>query len=408
MNGVQRSGSFSGVSELYKELPGAQFKPAGRLSERAQTTVDRGGHIRAQLKTSPPDGGRMGQLKPSAQAPAQLVPRSSALKSGLSLLGKALLAGGLIAAGVLTGGIALTVLGSVIGGAVLLNRAVNAPLMRTCVFGQEAARKDEDARTFANTKIREMGNANEVTVTTSSGQAMRGNFFSPASSGGPAGEPDVSRPVVLLLTGSGGCAQDQGHELAKMYSHGQPEANVMSVNYRGYGDSDGGLPSKDSVYKDGHAMFNELLKMGFKPEQIVVHGYSMGATVAAKIQESAQRQGLNLKAVVYDRPMTSVFNAAKAHSGGGVTGSLAGQIGRWGAGPMDCQAKVKALKPEAAPPMLVTYDAEALGPGAKKMGQGLIDRLGADKVTLKATGHDHLDNAGTTEQLGNEYKRLLS
>jgi RTX toxin RtxA len=273
-------------------------------------------------------------------------------------------------------------------------------------FGDEQSRKDVNLPE-AKGQIREMGNAKAITVRASAAEVMKGHFFSPADSLEP-GKPDISKPVVLLLTGTAGCAEVQGRELAEMYSHGAPQANVLSVNYRGFGESDGGLPSRQSVYEDGHAMFNELLNMGFKPEQIVVHGYSMGATVAAKIQESAQRQGMRLKAVVLDRPMTSVFEAAKAHTGGGFVGSAAGKVARWGVGAMDCLAKVKGLEPESAPPMLVTYDAETLGPGSQRLGETVRERLGSDKVRVKSTDAEHLDNAQTILHLRQDYKRLLA
>ena len=374
-------------------------------SERAQTTAQRGDRISAQLSVPASPEPRLSQLRPSANRPEPLVCQRSALNSGRSFLGKALLAGGIAAASVLTGGVAFVLISGAWLGGKLINRAVNGPLMRWIMFGDEQARKGVD-REAVKTHIQAMGNTQEITVQTTSGQTMRGHFFSPASSG-ERGKPDITKPVVLLLTGTSGCAEVQGYELARMYSHGESQANVLSVNYRGFGESDGGLPSRESVYDDGHSMFNELLKMGFKPEQILIHGYSLGATVAAKIQESAQRQAMPLKAVVLDRPMTSVFEAAKAQMGGGLGGAIAGKLGRWGVGSMDCQAKVKALNPETAPPMLVTYDSEVLGPAAQRMGEAMQERMGDHKVSVKPTESLHLDNTQAINQLTQEYKRLL-
>jgi RTX toxin RtxA len=219
--------------------------------------------------------------------------------------------------------------------------------------------------------------------------------------------PDLTKPVVLLLTGSGGTCQTQGQDLAKMYSNGNPDANVLSVNYRGYGDSDGGLPSKESVYKDGHAMFNHLLEMGFKPEQIIIHGYSMGGAVAAKLHQSLENQGVQVKGVVYDRPMTSVYEAAKAHMGGGPVGGIAGMIGRWGAGPMDTRGKVESLSTTGTTPVLVTYDREVLGPNARTMGDKLHERMG-DRAQVVATGTDHEANGMTVHNIGARYRAMLN
>ena len=48
--------------------------------------------------------------------------------------------------------------------------------------------------------------------------------------------PDTGKPVVLLLTGSGGTAEEYGYDLGKMYSE-ELDVNVMGVNYRGFGAS---------------------------------------------------------------------------------------------------------------------------------------------------------------------------
>jgi len=401
----QRISSVTSATAPSSTPDRTQSITATRGSERAQTAAQRGDRIGAQLSVPVSPESRLSQLRPSANLQEPLVCQRSTLNSGRSILGKALLAGGIAAASVLTGGVALVLISGAWLGGKLINRAVNGPLMRWIMFGDEQARRGVD-REEVKAKIQAMGNTKEITVQAASGTTMQGHFFSPASSA-ERGKPDITKPVVLLLTGTGGCAESQGYELAHMYSHGESQANVLSVNYRGFGESDGGLPSRESVYEDGHSMFNELLKMGFKPEQILIHGYSMGATVAAKIQESAQRQAMPLKAVVLDRPMTCVFEAPKAQTGGGLGGAIAGRLGRSGVGSMDCQAKVKALNPETAPPMLVTYDSEVLGPAAKRMGEAMQERMGNHKVSVKPTESLHLDNTQAINHLTQEYKRLL-
>jgi len=240
-----------------------------------------------------------------------------------------------------------------------------------------------------------MPNSRMVELPDREGKTLRGHFFSPASSV-PPGQPDLNKPVVLLLTGSHGPAQEQGYDLAKMYSVTH-DVNVLCMNYGGFGDSDGGLPSRNQVYKDGHTMFNHLLDRGFKSGDVMIHGYSLGATVAAKLQQSAEKQGVPLKGVFYDRPMTSVRAAAKAQMGGGATGWVAGVLGRWGVGRMSAKAKLDALPNDCKTPMLFSHDTGELGSNAKKLGDKMQARFAGQCKGVIATNLKHMDNEGTAE-----------
>jgi len=86
----------------------------------------------------------------------------------------------------------------------------------------------------------------------------------------------------------------------------------VALNYQGYGQSSDKSPSEKSITKDGFAMINHLLQLGFQPDQIIVHGYSMGASVAPRLQASVESRGYTLGGVVYDRPMSSATGAAKS------------------------------------------------------------------------------------------------
>jgi len=291
-----------------------------------------------------------------------------------------------------------------LGGAFALSR-----FMRGAVFGSTEDRrglgpsKRDDSKTaiqFAQERISVLQNAKTCSVTSSSGKEMRGNFYSPASSGS-GGEPDLNKKIVLLLTGSGGSAQEQGLDLARMYSE-QKDLNVLSVNYRSFGDSDAaGLPDRNGLYQDGHDMFNHLVKMGFKPENIVIHGYSLGGAVAAKLHQTAEKQNIRLGGVFYDRPMTSVWSAAKSHEGS----SLAGFLGRWGAGRMSVEAKLKDVSAESRTPVLFSYDQEELGAAGKKLGESIQTSHGNITCGLIETGAEHLDNVATARRYADD-KRL--
>lgn len=123
---------------------------------------------------------------------------------------------------------------------------------------------------------------------------------------------DTTRPVVLFLSGSGGSTEKYSGAIAESYVE-QHNCNFVTLNYRGYGGSSDVPPSEESITKDGFAMINHLLQQGFQPDQIIVHGYSLGASVASRLQASVESSGYQLKGVVYDRPMSSATGAAKGY-----------------------------------------------------------------------------------------------
>lgn len=380
-----------GQTHLQEEVASQQSATSGRSSisnNRLSTAVSVGQEITGgalERFDAPP----LERVSPGAAGNEKnhLVPKESSLTK--KLLKNVMLAGKVI--------MAVAIVPYLIG------RGIEYA-MRQQVFGSEAERRDPNGIQKDQNRINEeMANARPMEFLTADNEMLRGNFFSPANSTGSPGTPDISKPVVLLLTGSAGTAEKQGFKIAEFYSKDSAHnANVMSVNYRGFGASDGGLPSKQSVYQDAHAMFNKLLDMGFKPNQIVIHGFSLGGSVAAKLHESAENQGMQLKGVVYDRPMTSVKEAASAYVGGGVTGimgylaraagGMAGGIGAWGAGSMDARSKLREI--ETQTPVIVTHDEDELGPNAETMGNDLRKRLGEENVKVLSTGYSHLNSSG--------------
>lgn len=57
-------------------------------------------------------------------------------------------------------------------------------------------------------------------------------------------------------------------------------ANVLTIDYRGFGDS-GGNPTEEGLGRDARAAWNWLLDEGAKPSDIILMGQSLGTGVAA-------------------------------------------------------------------------------------------------------------------------------
>jgi uncharacterized protein len=88
-----------------------------------------------------------------------------------------------------------------------------------------------------------------------------------------------SRVATLYLHGNGGnLAYRPGH-LRAMLTAG---TSVLVVDYRGYGRSSG-RPTERGLYRDADAAYDHLIGLGYQPEQIVLHGESLGSAVAVDL-----------------------------------------------------------------------------------------------------------------------------
>ena len=139
--------------------------------------------------------------------------------------------------------------------------------------------------------------------------------------------------VVLFFSGSGGPAGQYVGQVIEPYL--EKGAKVVTMDYRGYGNSEThnsrgkkvGTPlSEKSLYKDGKAMLDYVIKnLGVKPENIILHGYSMGGAVASKVaadfaqeqQKRALQEGRSvhkLGGFVLHSPMSTLYEVASEDS----------------------------------------------------------------------------------------------
>jgi len=141
------------------------------------------------------------------------------------------------------------------------------------------------------------------------GKEMRGSFFSAKGHNlkDKKFKPDLSRPVVLLLTGSEGSSEGQGIDMVEFYQ--EKGASVLSVNYLGFGSSDDTNASEQGLYEDAQEMLNYLVSLGYKTKDIIIHGYSMGGSVASILEQKNEKNGVKFRGTVLDRPMTSAHDA---------------------------------------------------------------------------------------------------
>jgi len=100
-----------------------------------------------------------------------------------------------------------------------------------------------------------------------------------------------SKKALLFLHGNGGNISHRGESLAIFHRLG---FNVLIIDYRGYGSSEGS-PSETGLFNDALAAWQYLTQRGFAANDIVVFGRSLGGSIAAKLAAEVQPGGLILE-----------------------------------------------------------------------------------------------------------------
>jgi len=121
--------------------------------------------------------------------------------------------------------------------------------------------------------------AEEVWITTSDGVRINAWYFPSAS---------ASR-VLLFFHGN---AENIGTSLGRTKVLSVLGLNILAVDYRGYGKSEGS-PDEAGVYRDAEAAYRYLTdRRGFRAKDIVVHGVSLGGAVAIDLASRFECGGL--------------------------------------------------------------------------------------------------------------------
>lgn len=132
-----------------------------------------------------------------------------------------------------------------------------------------------------------------VTLDTSDGEQLAG-WFIPAQ--------NQERGVVLFLHGNAGNISTEVDTLEIFFRLG---LTAFAIDYRGYGHSSG-LPDEQGTYRDAEAAWDYLVdERGYRPDQIVIYGRSLGGAVAAWL--GAKKHP---RALVIENSFTSLPDAA--------------------------------------------------------------------------------------------------
>ncbi|WP_373432955.1 MARTX multifunctional-autoprocessing repeats-in-toxin holotoxin RtxA [Vibrio anguillarum] len=249
------------------------------------------------------------------------------------------------------------------------------------LYGDKEARRKigEITQTLLDHAV-EKGESQKITLQGEAGRLTGYYHQGTASSEGETSA--TSSKVVLFLHGSGSSAEEQASAIRNHYQ--KQGIDMLAVNLRGYGESDGG-PSEKGLYQDARTMFNYLVNdKGIDPSHIIIHGYSMGGPIAADLARYAAQNGQAVSGLLLDRPMPSMTKAITAHevaNPAGIVGAIAKAVN----GQFSVEKNLKGLPKET--PILLLTDNEGLGEEGEKLRAKLA--IAGYNVTGEQTFYGH-------------------
>jgi fermentation-respiration switch protein FrsA (DUF1100 family) len=112
-----------------------------------------------------------------------------------------------------------------------------------------------------------------------------------------------SGKALLVFHGN---AENIGHGLGQAIFYSRLGVNVLAVDYRGYGRSEGS-PNETGVYRDADAAYDYLVQVRHvRPKNIIVFGHSLGGAVAIDLASRRECGGL-----IVQSSFTSVRDMAR-------------------------------------------------------------------------------------------------
>ncbi|MBF4250572.1 MARTX multifunctional-autoprocessing repeats-in-toxin holotoxin RtxA, partial [Vibrio anguillarum] len=249
------------------------------------------------------------------------------------------------------------------------------------LYGDKEARRKigEITQTLLDHAV-EQGESQKVTLKGESGRLT--GYYHQGAVSSDTETSATSGKVVLFLHGSGSSSEEQASAIRSHYQ--KQGIDMLAVNLRGYGESDGG-PSEKGLYQDARTMFKYLVNdKGIDPSNIIIHGYSMGGPIAADLARYAVQNGQTVSGLLLDRPMPSMTKAITAHevvNPAGIVGAISKAVN----GQFSVEKNLNGL-PKNIPIMLLTDD-EGLGEEGEKLRAKLA--IAGYNVTGEQTFYGH-------------------
>ena len=116
----------------------------------------------------------------------------------------------------------------------------------------------------------------------------------------PANKNVANPPAALYLHGAGYGISANLPRIMKLHEEG---FSVLAIDYRGFGKSDGELPSEETAYEDSRAAWAELKRRA--PQSLrYIYGHSLGGAMAMELASSPEAK--DAAGLVMESAFTSV------------------------------------------------------------------------------------------------------
>jgi pimeloyl-ACP methyl ester carboxylesterase len=181
-------------------------------------------------------------------------------------------------------------------------------------------------------------------------------------------------PTILYLHGVRWSLGNNLFRIARWQALG---FNVLAIDYRGFGRSDGALPSEREIYADARAAWVEVRRREPRTDRRFLYGHSLGAAVALEL--AATEDGA--AGVIAESGFTSLPDMAADRNL--PVGALLTQR-------FDALERVKTLR---IPAMFIHGTADAIVPAS--MSERLYAATPSPKRLLLIEGGSHSNFAGT-------------
>lgn len=124
-------------------------------------------------------------------------------------------------------------------------------------------------------------------------------------------------PAILYLHGSRWNLTGQLFRIRALHDLG---FSVFAIDYRGFGKSEGDLPSEKAVYEDARIGWDALTRLEPDPQRRFIYGHSLGGTIAVDLASSlsneAKKGGATAPArgLVVESSFTTLADIARTFS----------------------------------------------------------------------------------------------
>jgi alpha-beta hydrolase superfamily lysophospholipase len=124
----------------------------------------------------------------------------------------------------------------------------------------------------------------------------------------PSAKPDA--PALLYLHGARWNLTGQAFRIEQLHQFG---FSVLAIDYRGFGKSDGELPSEETAYEDARAAWKHLTQLQPDPAKRFIYGHSLGGAIAVDLAASlsAEARQASAHGLIVESSFTTLADIAR-------------------------------------------------------------------------------------------------